>query len=122
MVKEGILEENKCLFCDIGNGRIKQKKVYEDDAFAVINDINPQAPTHFLIFPKEHIPTLYDLTPENAHLVGNAYLLAKKLAEQAGIGQSGYRIVANCKENGGQTLYHIHFHFLGGRFMKWPPG
>ena len=85
-------------------------------------DINPQAPIHILIIPKKHIPTINDLSPEDAELVGKMVLLAKKLAADQGIAERGYRLVFNCNREGGQMVFHIHLHLLGGRAMGWPPG
>jgi len=85
-------------------------------------DINPQAPVHLLIVPKAHIDSPLDIDERNKELVGHVYVIAKKLAKQYGIDSKGYRIVSNCGDDGGQTVHHIHFHLLGGRFMTWPPG
>ncbi|MBE3591680.1 MAG: histidine triad nucleotide-binding protein [Thermoanaerobacter sp.] len=111
-----------CIFCKIINKEIPSNIVYEDDLVVAFQDINPQAPVHILIVPKEHIPTLLDLNEDNKHLVSHAYMVAKELAKKEGIDKKGYRIVSNCGNDGGQTVYHIHFHLLGGRFMTWPPG
>jgi len=111
-----------CIFCEIIKGSIPSKKVYEDeDAFA-FRDINPQAPTHILIIPKRHIATTNDLTPADAELVGKLFIVAKKLAADEGIAESGYRAVFNCNADAGQAVFHIHVHLLGGRAMTWPPG
>lgn len=112
----------QCIFCKIIKGDIPAKVVYKDERVVAIEDINPQAPYHLLIIPKSHIPTLNDLTDEDKELVGYIYRIASKIAQEKGFGKKGYRIVANCNPDGGQTVYHIHFHLLGGRFMRWPPG
>ena len=104
-----------CIFCKIANGEIPSTKVYEDDKMLAFRDLDPQAPVHILMIPKEHIASADDLTEENAQIV------AKKIAAAEGL-TNGYRIVNNCGEDGGQTVKHLHFHLLGGRSMAWPPG
>ena len=111
-----------CLFCKIINGDIPTTKVFEDELIIAIEDINPQAPTHLLIIPKKHIPTALELSSKDRQLIGEIFLRANKLAEERKIDQSGFRIVNNCQEGAGQTVFHIHFHLLGGRPMTWPPG
>lgn len=96
--------------------------VYEDDEVVGFRDINPQAPVHVLIVPRRRIPTLNDLTPEDAELVGKMYLAATQVAAQEGLAERGYRTVINCNEEAGQTVFHIHLHLLGGRQLTWPPG
>ncbi|MBC8588385.1 histidine triad nucleotide-binding protein [Paratissierella segnis] len=110
-----------CLFCKIINKEIPTEFLYEDDKVVAFNDIDPQAPIHFLIVPKEHIESNDDINDENSHIVSHVFQVAKKLAKENGL-KSGYRIVNNCKEDGGQSVNHIHFHVLGGRQMLWPPG
>jgi len=111
-----------CIFCKIVKKEIPADIVYEDEKVLAFNDINPQAPYHILIIPKKHISTLLDLTEEDKELIGHIYLVAKKLAEEKGFADRGYRVVVNCKEEAGQTVFHIHFHVLAGREMGWPPG
>lgn len=111
-----------CLFCKILSGEIQSNKVYEDDHVFAFRDINPEAPTHVLVIPKEHISTINDLDESHAELVGRMYLAAKKVAEMDGIAEEGYRTVMNCNAGAGQTVFHIHLHVLGGRDMRWPPG
>ncbi|MDE4541592.1 histidine triad nucleotide-binding protein [Thermoanaerobacterium sp. R66] len=111
-----------CIFCKIINREIESKIIYEDDYVVAFPDINPQAPVHLLIVPKAHIDSPLDIDDSNKELVGHVYVIAKKLAKQYGIDSKGYRIVSNCGDDGGQTVHHIHFHLLGGRFMTWPPG
>lgn len=96
--------------------------VFEDDEIIAINDINPQAPVHILIIPKKEIATLNDLNENDANLIGKIVLVAKNLAKQKGIAEDGYRLLVNCNKNAGQTVFHIHFHLLGGRVFGWPPG
>ena len=111
-----------CLFCKIAAGQIPSVKVHEDEQFVAFRDIRPQAPTHVLIIPREHIARLTDLTPKQAEMVGQMQLLANKIARQEGIDQSGFRTVFNCGPDSGKEVYHIHLHLLGGRPMRWPPG
>lgn len=111
-----------CLFCKIIAGEIKSEFVYEDEYLVVFKDIEPQAPVHLLIVPKKHIATLLDLEKKDNVLVGHIYQVANKLAQKFKLAQKGFRLVANCKKDGGQSVYHIHFHLLGGRKLQWPPG
>jgi len=111
-----------CLFCKLVAREIPADIVFEDDDVIAFRDIAPQAPTHILIIPKRHISTLNDLTEEDCALVGRLQFTAQKIAKQVGIAEDGYRVVMNCNEDGGQTVYHIHMHLLGGRSMTWPPG
>ena len=111
-----------CLFCKIAAGEIPSEFVYEDDKLVAFPDINPQAPHHILIIPRRHIETVLDLTDDDAGLIGSMILAAGKIARELGLSQRGYRLVFNCKQDGGQEVYHIHLHLLGGRRMTWPPG
>jgi len=110
------------IFTKIINKEIPAKIEYEDDDVLAFADINPQAPVHILIIPKKPIPTLNDLQANDEELTGKIILVAKKLAAEKGIAESGYRLVFNCNRDGGQEVYHIHCHLLGGRAMNWPPG
>lgn len=110
-----------CLFCSIINKEIPSTLMYEDEIVVALKDINPQAPVHFLIIPKEHIASSDDVSEGNSHLIAHVFIVAKQLAKENGL-EDGYRIVNNCKDDGGQTVKHIHFHVLGGRQMLWPPG
>lgn len=111
-----------CVFCKIRDGGLPSEMVHDDGELFVIKDLNPAAPTHLLIIPHRHIETLNDLGAGDEELLGRVYLLASKLATDAGIAADGYRVVANCNRDGGQSVYHIHFHLLGGRSLAWPPG
>ena len=111
-----------CLFCRIAAGQIPAQIVFEDDAVVAFRDIHPQAPTHILVIPRQHITTLNDLEGSHADLVGRLVLTGQRLARAEGIADSGYRVLMNCNDDGGQTVYHIHLHLLGGRGMRWPPG
>ena len=113
---------SECLFCKIRDGEIPGDIVYENDHVLAFNDINPVAPTHILIIPKEHISTLNDLEENHTQTMGKLILAAKKIAESKGFSEAGYRTVFNCNENGQQTVFHIHLHLIGGRQMSWPPG
>jgi histidine triad (HIT) family protein len=110
------------LFLKIIGRDIPADIVYETDDVLAFRDINPQAPTHILIIPKEHIRTMNDLESDHSELVGKLFMAARDLAEQEGISEEGYRVVMNCNRAGGQAVYHIHLHLLGGRQMGWPPG
>lgn len=111
-----------CLFCKIIAGEIPSAKVYEDDKVYAFRDIEPQAPVHILIIPKEHIASANELNEENSAIAGHIFAVAAKIAASEGIAEGGYRIVNNCGEDGGQTVGHLHFHMLGGRSLQWPPG
>ena len=111
-----------CLFCKIIAGEIPSAKVYENDKVYAFRDINPEAPVHVLIVPKEHIASANELTAENAGVIADVFLAAKEIAAREGIAEGGYRIVNNCGADGGQTVGHLHFHMLGGRSLAWPPG
>ncbi len=111
-----------CLFCKMVAGEIQPDKVYEDQHILAFRDINPQAPVHILVIPKIHIGTLNDLDEGQADLIGHLYLAAAQIARQEGIGERGYRTVMNCNADGGQTVFHLHLHLVGGRQMTWPPG
>lgn len=111
-----------CLFCRILDGDIPADIVYESDGAIAFRDINPQAPTHVLIIPRKHIATIDDLDQEDDRIVGGLYLAAQAIARQEGLTEGGYRVVMNCGEGAGQSVFHIHLHLLGGRPMHWPPG
>lgn len=111
-----------CVFCKIINKEIPAKIVYEDENLIAINDANPQAPIHLLLIPKQHLKSIMEINGENAQILEQIIKLAQKLAEEFGIDEKGFRLVVNTGNDGGQTVPHLHFHLLGGRFMKWPPG
>ena len=111
-----------CIFCNIINGDIPSQKVYEDDDIFAFRDLNAQAPLHVLIIPKKHIATINALEENDAETVGKLYLAAKKIAADEGYADNGYRVVMNCGEAAGQTVFHIHLHLLAGRSLAWPPG
>lgn len=111
-----------CVFCKIVAGEIPAKIVFEDDDVLAFEDLSPQAPQHVLVIPKKHIATLNDLTVEDAPVIGRMTRVAAQVARDRGFAENGYRTVMNCNQQGGQTVYHIHMHVLGGRGMSWPPG
>lgn len=111
-----------CLFCKIVQGEIPATVTFEDQDLLVFNDIHPQAPTHMLIIPKKHIATINDSSDEDALLLGQMILRAKALACRENLSEAGYRLVFNINSGGGQDVYHLHLHLLGGRQMIWPPG
>ena len=111
-----------CLFCKIVQGEIPAAVIFEDNDTMAFRDINPQAPHHILIIPKKHIATINDTNDEDEKLLGTIILRAKKIAQQEELDEVGYRLVFNINSGGGQEVYHIHLHLLGGRQMTWPPG
>ena len=111
-----------CLFCKILAGDIPADIVYESESAIAFRDINPQAPTHVLVIPRQHIATINDLDDADRSVVGDLYLAAQQIAAEEGIAESGYRAVMNCNEGAGQSVFHIHLHVLGGRALTWPPG
>ena len=111
-----------CLFCKIIAGEIPGDFLHQDDLVVVIRDINPKAPTHLLLMPVDHVVSAADLTEEHAPMLGRMFAVAAKLAHEAGIVGSGFRLVTNAGEGAGQSVPHLHFHLLGGRSMSWPPG
>jgi histidine triad (HIT) family protein len=113
---------DECIFCKIINKDIPAKVVYEDDRILAFDDINPQAPVHVLLIPKEHFASLNDIPEEKGDLLGHILSKARQVASDKGIIESGYRIILNTARDSGQDVFHIHFHVLGGRRMTWPPG
>lgn len=112
----------QCLFCRIIKREIPGRIVYEDDGVLAFQDINPQAPTHILVVPKKHIDSLSDLSTTDKEVMGSLFLIVNQLAKTNNLAQQGFRTVINTGPNGGQTVYHLHVHLLGGRQMTWPPG
>jgi|SRR5579862_2396435 len=109
-----------CVFCRIAQRQIPVEPVYEDTEFIAFRDMHPQAPVHVLLIPKTHYATFMDIQDEG--LLGRALLAVQRTAQAAGLADTGFRTVINHREDGGQTVYHVHWHILGGRFMNWPPG
>ncbi len=111
-----------CLFCKIAAGQVPSRIVYQDEDVVAFEDINPQAPHHVLIVPRRHIASMTDLTLEDGPILARMFTTATKLAREMGIDERGYRIVANVGHDAGQSVFHLHFHLLGGRRLGWPPG
>ena len=116
------MTEPDCLFCRIGSGEIDANVIYETDDVLAFRDINPQAPTHALIIPKQHIATINDIESSDAEIVGKLFVAAREIAAQEGFAEPGYRVTMNCNAAAGQTVFHVHLHLLGGRDFTWPPG
>ncbi len=111
-----------CIFCKIAAKKIPAKIAYEDADLLAFHDINPQAPVHIQIIPREHIARVSELSAESAALMSTLVLAANRLAKEFSISEEGYRLVVNCNAGAGQSVYHLHLHLLGGRPMRWPPG
>ena len=111
-----------CIFCKIIAGEIPSTRVYRDELVTAFRDINPAAPTHVLIIPNRHIPTVNDLTEDDETIMGHLFTAARKIAEQEGIAESGYRLIVNTGPDGRQEVFHIHLHLLGGQKMRHPMG
>ncbi|MFH1190442.1 MAG: histidine triad nucleotide-binding protein [Candidatus Omnitrophota bacterium] len=116
------MSKDDCIFCKIARKEIPAKIVFEGRKLLAFEDVNPQAPTHILIIPKDHIERVSDLAEGDARLIADLVLSAKSLAERKRIHLSGYRIVLNCGGDAGQEVFHLHLHLLGGRKFSWPPG
>jgi histidine triad (HIT) family protein len=116
------MSESDCLFCRVIAGEIPADFVHRDDLSAVIRDINPQAPTHLLVIPQEHIESLDDASQKDEALLGHLLRVAARMANAAGLAEGGYRTVINTGAGAGQSVFHLHVHVLGGRPMNWPPG
>ncbi len=113
---------DNCIFCKIINKEVPSKIVYEDEKVLAFNDINPRAPIHVLLISKEHFGTLNEIPEGKKDILSHLLLKARQVAQEKGIAENGYRIVLNTERDSGQEVFHIHFHLLGGRQMKWPPG
>jgi histidine triad (HIT) family protein len=113
---------NDCLFCQIVARSIPATIVYEDESALAFEDVRPQAPVHVLVIPKRHVASVQDLGGTDPVLLGDLLVCCTKIAERKGISDAGYRLVTNTGRNAGQTVFHLHFHVLGGRAMAWPPG
>jgi histidine triad (HIT) family protein len=111
-----------CIFCKMADGTIRPDIVYETDRILAFRDIHPQANVHVLVIPKAHIPTLDDFPKEELDLAGELFRAVQEVARREGLTAGGYRTVINCRDDGGQEVYHLHLHVLGGRRMAWPPG
>ena len=111
-----------CIFCRIVDGEIPADIVYQDDEIVAFSDVNPQAPTHILVIPRKHIGTLLEAEEEDTALLGQLQRTAVEIGRRQGLDSSGFRLVTNCLEGAGQSVFHIHVHLLGGRPLSWPPG
>ena len=111
-----------CIFCKIISKEVPSKIVYEDERVLAFEDINPRAPIHILLIPKEHFGTLHEIPEEKKDILSHLLLKARQVAQEKGIAENGYRIVLNTERDSGQEVFHIHFHLFGGRRMNWPPG
>lgn len=116
------MTDSNCLFCRIIAGELSCRLAYQDEQVIAFHDISPQAPHHLLIVPRKHIATTLDLSAADDQLIGHVYRVAGELARELGFAADGFRVVNNCNAAGGQTVWHLHFHLLGGRNLTWPPG
>jgi histidine triad (HIT) family protein len=121
-ISSGVLMMGDCLFCKIASGKISSHKVCEDEDVFAFRDIKPQAPVHIVIIPKKHISGLDNISHEDEQILGHIQIAAAKIAKQFPEMKNGFRVINNCGEDGGQTIFHIHYHLLGGRVFGWPPG
>jgi histidine triad (HIT) family protein len=110
------------MFCEIVAGRVPARMVYRDDDIVAFHDIRPQAPTHVLVIPRKHVTSLLDLAPEDDALTGALVRRARDISRETGLDERGFRLVMNCGDDSGYSVYHIHLHLLGGRRLEWPPG
>lgn len=111
-----------CIFCRIASGEQPAEKLMDEEDIVAFRDINPKAPTHILVVPRQHIPTLLDVGPEQTELLGKLHRAAVDLARREGLDDKGFRLVTNCLQGAGQSVFHLHLHLLGGRRLGWPPG
>ncbi|MGL4452516.1 MAG: histidine triad nucleotide-binding protein [Sarcina sp.] len=111
-----------CIFCKIAAGEIPSKKIYEDDKVLAFHDIQPEAPVHFLVIPKEHIQSINEVNEENSTVIAHIFTIINKIVKELNIADTGYRVVTNCGKDGGQTVSHLHFHVMAGRELTWPAG
>jgi histidine triad (HIT) family protein len=116
------MNDNRCIFCRIVGGQARGTILYQDEEVTAFRDTNPQAPSHILVVPNQHLESVAEAGPEHAQLLGRLILAANQIAEQEGIAENGYRLVINRGRYGGQSVDHLHLHLLGGRRMRWPPG
>jgi histidine triad (HIT) family protein len=114
--------QQDCIFCKIVANEIPVTAIYEDEYCVAFPDISPAAPVHVLIITKKHIANLLEITTDDIPILGHIMATIPKIAEKVGLAEDGFRVVVNTKDNGGQTVHHLHWHMLGGRFMNWPPG
>ncbi|MGH7794237.1 MAG: histidine triad nucleotide-binding protein [Candidatus Binatia bacterium] len=113
---------DRCLFCALVEGKVKASIVYQDDRVVAFKDIKPQAPVHLLLIPRKHLAGVLDIEPQDHALIGEIFQVASRLAREHGIADAGFRIVVNSGADAGQSVFHLHYHLIGGRLMTWPPG
>ena len=111
-----------CLFCKIDQGEIPSEKIYDGEGVFAIKDVNPQAPVHILILPKKHFSTIMEIEDGDQKLIGSIFTVANKLAKENGLTDTGFRMILNCGRGAGQSVFHVHYHLMGGRALNWPPG
>ncbi len=111
-----------CLFCRIASGELEADIVHADDQVVAFRDINPQAPVHLLVIPRRHLRSIFDLAPQDGELLSRIFQVIRRVAEEEGIAARGVRVLTNVEREAGQSVFHLHFHVLGGRRMMWPPG
>lgn len=111
-----------CIFCKIANGELESQVLYSDDQVVAFRDVNPQAPVHFLVIPRKHLTSAFELGEEDGSLLVKIFQVIKELSKKEGIAERGVRILTNVARGAGQSIFHLHFHALGGRQMLWPPG
>lgn len=116
------MSSDECIFCKIADGQISSELVYQDDLCVAFDDLNPQAPTHILIIPREHIDSLDKINNQHKAVLGHLLLSAASIAQERGFADDGYRVVINTNSDGGQTVFHLHIHLLAGRPFVFPPG
>ena len=116
------MSDSDCLFCKILAGEIPADIIFESESAIAFRDVNPQAPTHVLIIPRQHVASINDIETQHEELVGSLFSAAKAIAAEENLSDDGYRVVMNCNEAAGQTVFHLHLHLLGGRALTWPPG
>ena len=111
-----------CLFCKIERGEIPSVKVYDGEDVFAINDVNPQAPVHILVLPKKHFSTILEIEEDDQKMIGSIFSVGNILAKENGLTDSGFRMILNCGRGAGQSVFHVHYHLMGGRALNWPPG
>jgi histidine triad (HIT) family protein len=116
------LSESECIFCRIASGEIRADVVHESERVIAFRDLDPRAPVHVLIIPRRHISSVTELTDADGAVMGELFIVARRVAEQEDVAESGYRMVMNAGKDGGQSVGHVHLHVLGGRRLTWPPG
>lgn len=122
IAEEADLSDDRCIFCRIAEGEIPADIVHETERVVAFRDVDPKAPTHVLVIPRRHVPSLGEASDDDADLLGELMLVARDVARSEGIDEDGFRVLTNTGDDGGQSVHHLHVHVLGGRAMGWPPG